>query len=151
MTRAEAHQALLVHQVMQAGFEELRAVLQPPSGAHTESVADVERAMAQGGAVLAWDNDQPVGSARYALHSEHMYVGRVAVLPTHRRRGIATAMMRFLEELARQAGRRSVEIAARAALPSNVRLYEGLGYEVVRVEPHPRGPEMSVVHMRKWL
>ena len=136
---------------MQAAFEELRPVLQPPSGAHAESVADVERAMADGGAVLAWDDAQPVGSARYALHPEHMYVGRVAVLPTHRRRGVATLMMRFLEELARQAGRASVEIAARAQLPSNVRLYETLGYEVVRVEPHPRGPEMSVVHMRKWL
>ena len=136
---------------MQAAFEELRPVLQPPSGAHAESVADVERAMAEGGAVLAWDDDQPVGSARYAVYPEHVYVGRVAVLPTHRRRGVATAMMRFLEGLARQAGRHSVEIAARASLPSNVRLYEALGYEVVRVEPHPRGPEMSVVHMRKWL
>jgi ribosomal protein S18 acetylase RimI-like enzyme len=136
---------------MQAAFEELRSVLQPPSSSHAESVADVERAMAQGGAVLAWDDDQAVGSARFARHPEHMYVGRVSVLPTHRRRGIATAMMRFLEELARREGRRSVEIAARASLPSNVRLYEGLGYEVVRVEPHPRGPEMSVVHMRKWL
>jgi GNAT superfamily N-acetyltransferase len=136
---------------MQAAFEELRPVLQPPSSAHAESVADVERAMATGGAVLAWDADQPVGSARFRLYPEHMYVGRVSVLPTHRRRGIATAMMGFLEDLARQAGRACVEIAARAALPSNVRLYEGLGYAVIRVEPHPRGPEMSVVHMRKRL
>jgi ribosomal protein S18 acetylase RimI-like enzyme len=136
---------------MQAAFKELRTVLQPPSSAHAESVADVERAMATGGAVLAWDDDQPVGSARFALHPEHVYVGRVAVLPTHRRRGVATAMMRFLEDLARQAGRPSVELAARASLPGNVRLFEGLGYEVIRVEPHPRGPEMSVVHMRKRL
>jgi GNAT superfamily N-acetyltransferase len=136
---------------MQAAFEELRAVLQPPSSSHAESVADVEGAMADGGAVLAWEDDQPVGSARFALRPDHVYVGRVSVLPTHRRRGIATALMRFLEDLARQAGRPSVEIAARASLPSNVRLYEALGYEVVRVEPHPRAPEMSVVHMRKWL
>jgi GNAT superfamily N-acetyltransferase len=136
---------------MQAAFAEYRGVLQPPSGAHDEDVADVERAMADGGAVLAWDDDQPVGSARFVVYPDRVYVGRVSVLPTHRRRGIATAMMRFLEDLARQRGGRSVEIAARASLPSNVRLYETLGYEVFQVEPHPRGPEMSVVHMRKWL
>jgi ribosomal protein S18 acetylase RimI-like enzyme len=136
---------------MQAAFEEYRGTLDPPSGASTETVADVERVMAKGGAVLAWEGDTPVGSARFTLYPDHMYVGRVSVLPTHRRRGIATAMMAYLEDLARQAGRPSVEIAARAALPSNVRLYQALGYQTVRIEPHPRGPEMNVVHMRKWL
>jgi ribosomal protein S18 acetylase RimI-like enzyme len=136
---------------MQAAFEEYRGVLEPPSGAHEETLADVERAMAHGGAVLAWDGDQAVGSARFQLHPEHVYVGRVSVLPTHRRRGIASAMMRFVEELAQRHGRRWVEIAARASLPSNVRLYEALGYTITEVEPHPRGPQMNVVHMRKWL
>jgi hypothetical protein len=59
-------------------------------------------------------------------------------------------MMRFLEDLARQAGRTEVQIAARASLPSNVRLYETLGYELIGVEPHPRGPDMTT-HMRKRL
>jgi ribosomal protein S18 acetylase RimI-like enzyme len=136
---------------MQAAFEEFRGVLQPASGANTETVADVERAMAAGGAVLAWDGDHPVGSARFALHPDHVYVGRVSVLPTHRRRGIATAMMGYLEDLGRREGRTSVEIAARASLPSNVRLYESLGYTAYAIDPHPRGPEMNVVHMRKWL
>jgi GNAT superfamily N-acetyltransferase len=136
---------------MQAAFEEYRGVLEPPSGAHDEAVADVDRAMADGGAVLAWDGDEPVGSARFAMFPERVYVGRVSVLPSHRRRGIATAMMRWVEELARQAGRACVEIAVRASLPSNVRLYESLGYDVYAIEPHARGPEMNVVHMRKWL
>jgi ribosomal protein S18 acetylase RimI-like enzyme len=133
---------------MHTAFEEYRATLQPPSGAHDETVADVERAMTQGGAVLAWDGDEPVGSARFILYPDHVYVGRVSVLPTYRRRGIATAMMRFLEDVARQAGRAEVQIAARASLPSNVRLYEALGYELIGLEPHPRGPDMTT-HMRK--
>ena len=136
---------------MQAAFEEYRGHLQPPSGAHDESVADVERAMAEGGAVLAWAGDQPVGCARFTVHPDHVYVGRVSVLPAHRRRGVATAMMRHIEDLATRDGRSSVEISVRASLPSNVRLYESLGYEAYAVDPHPRGPEMNVVHMRKWL
>jgi ribosomal protein S18 acetylase RimI-like enzyme len=136
---------------MQAAFDEYRGTLEPPSSAHAETLADVERGMAAGGAVLAWDGDQAVGSARFSLRPEHVYVGRVSVLPSHRRRGVASAMMRYLEDLGRQTGRACVEISVRQSLPSNVRLYESLGYTLYAVDPHPRGPDMNVVHLRKWL
>jgi ribosomal protein S18 acetylase RimI-like enzyme len=148
--RAEPAEAELVHRVMRAAFAEYEGVLRPPSGANEESVADVARAMqADGGAVLAFVGAEAVGSARYRLAADHLEVGRVAVLPAWRRRGVASRLMRFCEALAPRLGRDEVRVDVRAALPGNRALYERLGYAVLRVEPHSRGGDDVVTLARR--
>ena len=80
---------------------------------------------------------------------DHLYVGRVAVLPEHRRRGIAAALMAAMDQVARELGLAEVRIGVRASLPDNQRLYERLGFRVVAVTPHPRGPDRSVSMVRR--
>jgi ribosomal protein S18 acetylase RimI-like enzyme len=134
-------EAPLVRRVMQLAFAEYQGALPVDSGAHTETDEDVLAVMRKGGALLALEGDEVVGSARFTLEEEAVYVGRVSVLPTHRRRGVATAMMRFCEDIARSSGRRRVRIGVRDSLPSNVGLYQSLGYELVSVDAHARGPD----------
>ena len=136
---AQPGEAEIVHRIMQAAFAEYQGALPVDSGAHTETVDDVRRAMDEGGAVLALDADEPVGSARFRIEAEGLYVARVSVLPQYRRRGVASAIMRFVEQLGRSGSR--VRIGVRDSLPSNVGLYRSLGYQVTSVEPHPRGPD----------
>jgi len=145
---ASADDAPLVYQIMQAAFEEYRGVLNPPSGVHAETVDDVIRAMQEGGAVLAWLGDQAVGSARYAFHGKSCYIGRVSVLPQARGQGIASAMMTYIEGIAREHGCTWMEIAVREVLESNVRLYERLGYRVTEVYEHPSGGSMVVTMVK---
>ena len=104
------HEAALVHQIMLAAFDEYRDVLTVPSSAHGETVHDVAAAMSRGGAVLAWAGATAVGSARYQFEPEALYVGRVSVLPSHRRRGVARDMMRFIEHLAPELGRHVITL-----------------------------------------
>jgi GNAT superfamily N-acetyltransferase len=137
---ADLGEASLVRDVMLAAYQEHEGALPIESGAHAETLEDVVADMRNGGAVLAED-DGVVGSARFVPEEEWLYVGRVAVLPTHRRRGVATAMMAFLEGTARELGLPSMRVGVRESLPDNVRLYESLGYKTVNVEPHPRGPD----------
>jgi ribosomal protein S18 acetylase RimI-like enzyme len=139
--QASLEEAQLVHEIMRAAFAELRGALPVESGAHSEAVDDVLDVMRRGGAVLCFLDETAVGSARFTLEDDEMYVGRVAVLPSHRRRGIASAMMRYLEQQAASLGKRVVRIGVRDSLPSNVGLYQALGYELVSIEPHPRGPD----------
>jgi ribosomal protein S18 acetylase RimI-like enzyme len=106
--------------------------------------------MAAGGAVLAFLDEDAIGSARFTTEETDLYVGRVAVLPTHRRRGVASSVMRFLESVAADRGLAAIRIAVRDSLPSNVGLYQSLGYELVSIDPHPRGPD-RVWTMRKWI
>ncbi|HEY3060837.1 MAG TPA: GNAT family N-acetyltransferase [Chloroflexota bacterium] len=138
---ATLDEAPLVRRIMQAAFAEYQGALPVDSGAHTETVDDVLAVMRVGGAVLAYAGSEPVGSARYTLEDEAVYVGRVAVLPSHRRRGVASAIMLFLEDIARAEGRDHIRIGVRDSLPSNVGLYQALGYELVSINPHPRGPD----------
>jgi predicted GNAT family N-acyltransferase len=74
--------------------------------------------------VLAIVGGSAVGTARIDLRRDGK-VGRLAVLPAHRRRGVATALTLRLHALARQKGLASVWCHAQLqALP----FYERLGY-----------------------
>lgn len=140
-TRAALADAPLVHRIMRAGFAEYAPVLNPSSGALSESAADVAAAMQQGGAVLAWLGDTPAASARWRLDADALYVGRVAVLPELRQQGIGTALMRFMETVAREQHRDAVRVSVRMQLPQNITFYERLGYTLVETVAHPRGPD----------
>jgi ribosomal protein S18 acetylase RimI-like enzyme len=141
--RAREDEAEIVHRVTQAAFEEYRGLLPVESGALSESVQDVHNALKEGGAILAVLDDEPVGAARWLREPDGLYVGRVAVLPTYRRQGIASALMRFLEDLAPELGADAIRIGVRESLPNNLKLYQALGYEVVSIDQHPRGPDRS--------
>jgi ribosomal protein S18 acetylase RimI-like enzyme len=143
--------APLVHRIMQEAFEEYRGVLEPPSSTHEETVEDVRRAFATGGAVLAWQGEEAVGSARFQPRPEYLYVGRVSVLPAWRGRGIGAAMMTFIEEHARALGQPETRVEVRLSLPSNVGLYRRLGYRTISEQPHPRGPAYWTVILGKTL
>ena len=146
---ARPEEAALVHHVMQAAFAEYAQTLAPPSSSHAETVAEVELAMAEGGAVLAWDGPLPVGTARYRLEPDHLYVGRVGVLPAYRRRGIASMLMEWMEDQARRQGKSAIQVGVRMSLPGNLALYRKLGYEVVEIQPHPRGPDRVAWLMKR--
>jgi ribosomal protein S18 acetylase RimI-like enzyme len=151
ITLASIEDAPLVHRLMCEAFAEYDGVLEPPTGALMESVADVAAAIAAGGAVLAWESEVAVGSARFKPEADHLYVGRVAVVPVYRGRGLARAMMEFLEDHGRALGMPEARVGVRRNLPGNIALYERLGYRIVREEPHPRGPAYTSVTMVKRL
>lgn len=74
--------------------------------------------------LLAFEGDAPIGTARLDVDGK---IGRVAVLAAHRRRGIASALMERLHEIARERGLAGVWCnAQRSAVP----LYERLGYAI---------------------
>lgn len=135
---------------MLAAFAEYEGALPVESGAHTETLADVRAAIGEGGAILAFDGHVAVGSARFRPEGDDLYVARVSVRPEFRRKGVASAMMRFLEGVATQYRKNAIRIGVRDSLPSNVGLYQSLGYELVSIDPHPRGPD-RVWTMRKWV
>jgi ribosomal protein S18 acetylase RimI-like enzyme len=147
--RAGIDDAPIVHRIMLAAFAEYIGVLQPPSGSTSESLQDVERVMREGGAVIAWEAETPVGTARYQVYPDHLYAGRVAVLPSHRGRGIGSAMMRYMDEIAREIGLNRVTVGIRMSLPRNLSFYRRLGYKIEEVEPHPRGPDMVATLVKR--
>jgi GNAT superfamily N-acetyltransferase len=105
-----------VHRIMREAYLEYDGAVDPPMSANGESEAQVADAIRRGGAVLAWDGATPVGSARYRLSSEFVHIKRVCVLPSWRGRGIATAMLRYIEHLALRQGRAQARLQVRMSL-----------------------------------
>jgi GNAT superfamily N-acetyltransferase len=149
--RATHADAALVHRLMLDAFREYDGVLDPRSSAHDETVDDVIAHMDLGGAVLAYAAAVPVGSGRYELRTGGVvYLGRLAVPKEFRGRGIAPAMIEFIETAAIAAGATDATLDCRMVLDTNILLYERLGYAVVSTYEHPRGAA-RVVTMEKRL
>lgn len=116
-------------------------MLHPPSGVDQECVADVERALDEGGAVLAWIDDHAVAAVRVQHELHHLYVERLAVIPSSRGQGIARALLAYLEDLARQSHLHEVRLSVRLSIPRNVALYRSLGYHILSLHPYPEGTD----------
>lgn len=80
--------------------------------------------------LLVFDGDgTPAGTARMMLNTPSqgwVKIGRVAVLETYRGRGLATLLMRGLENEARIAGQSHAVLDAQVAV---IPMYEKLGYQ----------------------
>ena len=118
-----------------------RAEAPDPASAAADSTVP-----ARSGGVIASVDGAAVGCARWSVQMDDepaeaersgggpgrprafLYVGRVAVLPAHRGRGVATALMAWCERLAADRGLREVRLGVRLGLPRNEALYRHLGY-----------------------
>ena len=118
--------------------------------------ANVVQALAsrpQAYSVLAWDGDAPVGLVNciegfstFACQPL-VNVHDVAVLPSHRGRGVAAQMLALAESLARERGAVKLTLEVLSGNVSACRLYERIGFASYQLDP-----AMGTARfMQKWL
>jgi ribosomal protein S18 acetylase RimI-like enzyme len=122
--------------IMHVAFEEYVGRLDPPSAAHTETIAAIRKRLSEGSAVLALIDDEAVGFAFYQPQGSHLYFSRLSVMPAHRRRGIGRALIDYVEDRARERRFQGVRLGVRVQLPELKDRYERLGYQIVRYVAH---------------
>jgi predicted N-acetyltransferase YhbS len=137
--------------LIHAAFDEYAGVLDPPSGAHKESAGNIREKLATEHVVLALLGDQTLACVFYRDEGDHMYFGRLAVLPAYRGRGIAGALIGYVEARARELGLPSVRLGVRVALPQLRARYERLGYRVIEERRHAGYVEPTYLVMEKLL
>jgi predicted N-acetyltransferase YhbS len=137
--------------VVHAAFGEYRDRLEPPSGAHNETPESMQQALHTGWAVLACIHNTVVGCVLFHQESNHLYLGRLSVLPPFRRHGVGRALTEYVEQRARTLGIPCVQLGVRTRLPHLQAYYERLGYRIVRYEAHPGYTVPTSVVMEKWL
>jgi GNAT superfamily N-acetyltransferase len=148
---ASLDEIYLVHAVMREAFEEYQGMLTPQSGALRESIEDILKKISSGGgAVLAEIEGVAVGSAQFTVHEDHIWIGRVSVLPSYRGKGIGQQLMKYIEEYAKQQGFNETRLGVRLSIPSNITFYQKLQYEVVEKKAYPSNVDFWYV-MRKVL
>jgi ribosomal protein S18 acetylase RimI-like enzyme len=145
---AGPEEAGTVLHLMRLAFEEYRGKLYPESGALGETLEDVRSGIAGGGAFLAVVDEALAGSARYRVFSDHLYGERIGVLPAYRGRGVAAALTKAIEANGSERGVPQVQVKVRASIPSNLRLYEKLGYRILASEPYPIGTDVQITLAR---
>ncbi len=135
--------------VLKEAFEEYRDQLDPPSGAHTESVEKLRNVLRSARAVLAEIEGEIVGCVFYAPTGDHVDLFRLAVLPVQRRRGIAHALIGYVEARTRDLGLPRVQLGVRVALQRNREYYERLGYRFVEARTHVGYSQPTFVILEK--
>lgn len=131
---AKQDEIVIVRDIILESFKEYAGVLHPPSGALSETVETISGKMERGGAVIVWEESEPIGTALYYFVDDYMYIGRVAVLPKHRGKGIGKVIMAHLENLALHEGYKKTRLGVRLSLPDNLKFYQSLHY--ISIEEH---------------
>jgi len=122
-------------------FEEYRGQLDPPSGAHAETLDSIREKMRNAQVVLACVERKAVGCIFCQSEVDHLYLFRLAVLPKYRRHGLGRALVEHAERRASELGFSRVRLGVRTALERQRAYYERQGYRPVQAESHP-GYEM---------
>lgn len=147
---ADATDAPVLLKLIHAAFEEMRGRLDPPSGAHEESVASLQSLFARGErAALAMVEGVVAGCVFFTQSGVEMYAHRLAVLPVFRRTGVGRALMAYIEEQATALGCAYVRVGVRLALPDNLAFFTQLGYTNILEDSHPGYTAPTFVHMVK--
>ncbi len=135
--------------VIRAGFEQYRGQLDPPSGAHAETIDTLRGKFRKMKAVVAIADQQIVGCVLYELEHDYIYLGRLAVVPDYRRLGIGRKLVAWVESQARKLAYPRVRLAVRIVLKDNQSYFQNLGYRVVSLGSHPGYAEPTSVNLEK--
>lgn len=95
----------IVHKLMLDAFEEYR-FLEVPSSALNESLDTLLNALKNGSekALLCFVDGEPLGSSRFTIKGDSLYFSRLSVTPHARGKGIAKAILLWLENYANENG-----------------------------------------------
>lgn len=123
----------LVAKVIRKSFAEYRNGRRSPRSASI-SKGRVRREMRKGDRRygLAFLGERAVGAIGYKTRAGRLTFGPVGVLPEYRGRGVGAALVRWIEERAKEEKCRRLQAQVLRGLSSLVRFYERLGYRTVK-------------------
>ena len=124
-----------LHQFVQDAFRDLP--IDPPSSSLKETLADFAARFKSDTIFVASDAGELIGSIFCTPEDDALYVGRLAVRPDWRRRGVASALIEAAKSEAQRRGATRMTLGARIALPGNLALFRRHGFAIVRKTCHP--------------
>ena len=119
---ATTSEAAVVHDLMIKAFIEYNNE-SPPSSALDETVHSVLDALEKGEkALIAFDENRPVGMVRFQLKNEGLYFYRLSVIPEKQGKGIGKKILSSIEDYANKVGVSTILCKVRMTVPKNINL-----------------------------
>jgi GNAT superfamily N-acetyltransferase len=123
-----------LHALVRGAFGALK--IDPPSSMLKETAADVAARLERETCFVALSGGGLIASVFCVAQGDALYIGRLAVAPEWRGRGVAGALIDAAKAEARRIGARRVTLKARIMLPDNVALFRRHGFVVTAEETH---------------
>lgn len=134
--------------LIRAGFAAMEGRIDPPSSMHRLTAAAIAR-QAREGEVWVIGAPEPLGCVFLTARADALYLGKLAVAPSHRGRGLGRALVAAAEARAAELGLPAVELETRIELCENHALFGALGYARTAETAHPGFARPTSVTMRK--
>jgi ribosomal protein S18 acetylase RimI-like enzyme len=148
--RATTADAAALAETIVAAFEEYRGSLVPESGALRETAASIAAELENGAGALVAERDGAVlACVMTKALDEDLYFGRLSVLPSARRSGLARLLVSVLENHAQRQRAPATRLNVRIALPENQKFFASLGYVEIGREAHAGFDAPTFIVMRK--
>lgn len=138
-------------EIVREAFATLSADVDPLPSALRETAGSVAAQLAEGGGMVAEIAGRVVGAVIWREDAGSLYVGRLAVPPAWRERGIARALLTAAEAEARRRGLSGLHLGTRLALEDNRRLFQGQGFVETTLHAHEGFSAPTWVRMEKRL
>jgi GNAT superfamily N-acetyltransferase len=135
--------------LLRASYAYMATRIDPPSSLLRMAARDLETKAREEVLIVALAGDRLVGCAFARLRDDCVYVGKVAVDASLRRRGVARRLLAEAEAIARAHARPFVEIETRIELTENQATFAALGFAKVGESAHAGFDRPTSVTMRK--
>ncbi len=141
----------LILTILQQSFAQYRDNLVPPSSVFNETIQSLENKLKQGGGFVAYADYIAAGCVLFEIRESFIYLGRLGVLNSYRKHGIAKQLINAVEAVADKYDHKEIRLAVRLNLTQNRTFFESIGYKTISYHKHDGFEEPTYVEMRKIL
>ena len=135
--------------LVRGAFKYMDGRIDPPSSLGAMGVADFIKKAQNETLIVAQVDNQLIGCAFAAIRDDSVYLSKVAVLLAYRRQGVTRSLFEAADELARQMGKKFLELQTRIELTENHQAFGALGFIKVAETAHPGYNRTTSITMRR--
>ena len=140
-----------LHKLLSECFAYMEEKIDPPSSLSRMTPENLRDKSSQDTLLIVLHKDQLIACAFFEIREDVVYVGKVAVRNSHRRRGITRKVIDLASEFAIEKGKFCLELQARIELTDNHQTFGRLGFVKTGEDSHEGFNRPTSITMQKTI